>query len=85
MTKKNKKSLTILPTNQLLQQVWDYIISRPSKRGEFKKSAHESLFLLGWKVGLRISEAIGFDLSLEHQQPEYKNLYLLRGKRNKER
>ena len=82
---KSKKSLTVLPTNQLLQQVWDYIINRPIKRGEFKKSEHECLFLLCWKVGLRISEAIGFDLSLENQEPAYKNLYLLRGKKNKER
>ena len=82
---KKKKPLTILPTNQLLQQVWDYILTRPNKKGESKKLAHECLFLLGWKVGLRITEAIGFDLSLEHQQTEYKNLYLLRGKRAKER
>jgi len=82
---KSKKSLTVLPTNQLLQQVWDYILNRPIKRGEFKKSEHECLFLLCWKIGLRVSEAIGFDLSLEHQQSEYKNLYLLRGKRDKER
>lgn len=80
-----KKSLTVLPTNQLLQQVWDYILTRPNKKGEYKKLEHESLYLLCWKVGLRISEAIGFDLSLEHQQAEYKNLYLLRGKRDKER
>jgi len=80
-----KKSLTILPTNQLLQQVWDYILTRPNKKGEYKKLEHESLYLLGWKVGLRISEAVSFDLSLEHQQAEYKNLYLLRGKRSKER
>jgi hypothetical protein len=38
MTKKNKKPLTILPTQQLLSQVWDYIISRPGKKGETKKS-----------------------------------------------
>lgn len=82
---KNKKQLTILPTNQLLQQIWDYLLSRPNKKGESKKAEHECLFLLCWKAGLRISEAIGFDLSLEHQQPEYKNLYLLRGKRDKER
>ena len=82
---KKKKPLTILPTNQLLQQVWDYILTRPNKKGESKKPAHECLFLLGWKVGLRISEAINFDLSLEHQATEYKNLYLLRGKRQKER
>jgi len=80
-----KKSLTVLPTNQLLQQVWDYIINRSTKRGEYKKAEHECLYLLCWKAGLRISEAIGFDLSLEHQQSEYKNLYLLRGKRDKER
>lgn len=82
---KSKKQLTILPTNQLLQQIWDYLISRPNKKGESKKLEHECLFLLGWKVGLRISEAVGFDLNLEHQQVEYKNLYLLRGKRSKER
>ena len=51
---KTKKSLTVLPTNQLLAQVWDYIISRPIKRGEYKKSEHECLFLLCWKAGLRI-------------------------------
>ncbi|RHZ35326.1 hypothetical protein [endosymbiont GvMRE of Glomus versiforme] len=82
---KNNKPLTILPTNQLLQQVWDYITSRSPKKGEYKKLEHESLFLLCWKVGLRISEAIAFDLSLENQEVAYKNLYLLRGKRNKER
>jgi site-specific recombinase XerD len=80
-----KKDLTVLPTNQLLQQIWDYILTRPNKKGESKKTEHECLYLLGWKVGLRISEAVGFDLSLEHQQTEYKNLYLLRGKRDRER
>ncbi|CAJ0890554.1 2736_t:CDS:2 [Entrophospora sp. SA101] len=36
-------------------------------------------------AGLRITEAIGFDLNLEHQSLEYKGLYLLRGKRQKDR
>jgi len=79
------KNLTILPTNLLLQQVWDYIISRLSKRGEHKKEVMECLYLLGWKVGLRISEALNFDLSLEYGENQYKNLYLLRGKGKKER
>ncbi|CAJ0912280.1 9075_t:CDS:2 [Entrophospora sp. SA101] len=35
--------------------------------------------------GLRITEAVSFDPNLEHQSPEYKGLYLLRGKRAKER
>jgi hypothetical protein len=41
-----KKNLTILPTNQLLAQVWDYIISRATKRGEHKKELQECLYLL---------------------------------------
>jgi site-specific recombinase XerD len=45
----------------------------------------ECLYLLCWKAGLRISEALEFDLSLENQEPAYKNLYLLRGKGKKER
>ncbi|RHZ36230.1 tyrosine-type recombinase/integrase [endosymbiont GvMRE of Glomus versiforme] len=82
---KTKKPLTILPTNQLLNQIWDYLLTRPNKKGETKKAEHECLFLLCWKAGLRISEAISFDLNLEHGETEYKGLYLLRGKRQKER
>jgi len=80
-----KKELKVLPNQQLLSQIWDYLLTRPNKKGEFKKEINECLFLLCWKVGLRISEAISFDLNLEHQIPEYKGLYLLRGKRSKER
>ena len=79
------KKLSVLPTNQLLQQVWDYIINRPSKRGEHKKEIMECLYLLGWKVGLRISESLEFDLNLEHGESQYRNLFLLRGKGKKER
>jgi site-specific recombinase XerD len=82
---KRKKELTILPNQQLLNQVWDFILTRPNKKGEFRKNIHECLFLLCWKVGLRISEAVNFDLSLENQQTEYKNLFFLRGKGQKER
>ena len=80
-----KKELKVLPSQQLLSQIWDYLLTRPNKKGEFKKGINECLFLLCWKAGLRVTEAISFDLSLEHQQPEYKNLYFLRGKRSKER
>lgn len=80
-----KKELKVLPNQQLLNQIWDYFLARPNKKGEFKKEINECLFLLCWKVGLRITEAISFDLRLEHQQSEYKNLYFLRGKRSKER
>jgi len=42
-----KKPLTILPNNQLLNQIWDYLLTRPNKQGEFKKGINECLFLLG--------------------------------------
>ncbi|MEG7978682.1 MAG: hypothetical protein NY202_01940 [Mollicutes bacterium UO1] len=47
LEKVKSKKLIILPTNQLLQQVWDYLLTRPNKKGESKKDKHESLFLLG--------------------------------------
>ena len=68
----NKKPLTILPTNQLLQQIWDYIISRPNRRGEHKKEIVECLYLLGWKAGLRVSEAVNFDLSARTKKGLYR-------------
>jgi site-specific recombinase XerD len=34
---------------------------------------------------LRVSEAISFDLGMQHPEPEYGDLYLLRGKRKKDR
>ena len=82
---KNKRDLTVLPNAHFLNQIWEYLLTRPNKKGELKKAENECLFLLGWKVGLRVSEAVNFDLSLEHQDQQYKNLYLLRGKRQKER
>jgi hypothetical protein len=44
MTK--KKKLTLLPSQQLVQQIWDYLVTRPPKRGEQKKALLECLFLL---------------------------------------
>ncbi|CAJ0746969.1 21002_t:CDS:2 [Entrophospora sp. SA101] len=35
-------------------------------------------------TGLRITEAIGFNPELKHPEPEYQDLYLLRGKRKKD-
>ena len=55
------------------------------KVNERKKNDYECLFLLCWKVGLRISEAVSFDLSLIHSEAKYKNLYHLRGKGKKDR
>jgi hypothetical protein len=74
---RNQKILTLLPSQQLLQQIWAHLINRPRKRGEYKKNISECLFLLGWKVGLRISEAISFDLNLVNPEEQFQNLYLV--------
>jgi hypothetical protein len=41
-----KKELKVLPNQQLLNQIWDYLLTRPNKKGEFKKEINECLFLL---------------------------------------
>ena len=80
-----KSSRVRFPNLTLLEQITEQVKNIRNKRGEFKRKVHYGCYLLGSQVGLRISEAVNFDLGLEHQQSEYKNLYLLRGKRNKER
>lgn len=83
--KKPKKRLQQLPSQQLLQEIQDFIATRPNRKSERKRWLHYCLFLLCWKVGLRITEAINFNLELKHPEPEYQELYLLRGKRSKDR
>lgn len=83
--KKSKKRLQQLPSQQLLQEIQDFIVTRPNHKSERKKWIHCCLFLLCSKVGLRVSEAISFDLEMKHPEPEYGDLYLLRGKRKKDR
>jgi integrase len=64
----------MLPSPQLLNQVASFI----QARGKF---SYYCLFLLGKEAGLRISEAVKFDLSLKKN----KNLYLIQGKKHKKR
>lgn len=64
----------MLPTPQLLNQVASFIQGRG-------KSSYYCLFLLGEKAGLRVSEAVKFDLNLKKN----KNLYLIQGKKHKKR
>jgi len=63
-----------LPTPQLLNQVSQFIKEHSNKN-------YFCLFLLGSQSGLRISEAVNFDLSLKKGQ----NLYLIQGKGHKKR
>jgi site-specific recombinase XerD len=64
----------MIPTPQLLNKVTNFI----QTKGKF---SYYCLFLLGSKSGLRVSEAINFNLSLKKKA----NLYLIQGKRHKKR
>ena len=44
--KPKKRELMNLPNQQTLNQIWEYIIQRPNKKGEYKRAENESLFLL---------------------------------------
>ena len=64
----------MLPTPQLLNQVANFIKNSRNKN-------YYCLFLLGKEAGLRVSEAVKFDLNLKKS----KNLYLIQGKKHKKR
>jgi site-specific recombinase XerD len=64
----------MLPSLQLLNQIENFIQARG-------KSSFYGLFLLGKEAGLRVSEAVNFNLSLKKKP----NLYLIQGKKHKER
>ena len=64
----------MLPTSQLLNKVAKFI----QEQGKF---SYYCLFLLGKEAGLRVSEAVNFNLNLKKQQ----NLYLIQGKHYKKR
>ena len=64
----------MLPSPTLLNQVKNFIQGRG-------KSAYYCLFLLGKEAGLRVSEAVNFNLSLKKKS----NLYLIQGKKHKKR
>ena len=71
--------MTILPSLSLLNQINQFIQDR--EKGKF--SLNYGLFLLSWKSGLRVSEAVSFDYHLKH--PRHKDLYSVKGKGNKTR
>ena len=83
--KKTKKPLQQLPSQELLQEIQNFIANRPNHKAERKRWIHYGLFLLCWKSGLRVSEAVSFDLELAHPQPNLNNLYLIRGKGKRNR
>jgi site-specific recombinase XerD len=70
MSKQDKQ----IPTPQLLNKIENFI----QEKGKF---SYYCLFLLGKESGLRVSEAINFNLNLKKS----KNLYLIQGKHHKKR
>ncbi|KLL02758.1 MAG: tyrosine recombinase XerD [Mycoplasmataceae bacterium CE_OT135] len=71
----------MLPSQSILEQIPQQIFRIPNKRKESKRAEHYCLFLLGHKAGLRISEAVNFDLSAKTQN----GLYRIKSKGKKER
>jgi hypothetical protein len=53
----------ILPSLKELEQARGKIKNIPNKRGEFLRKVHYGCFLLCSESGLRISEAVKFDLN----------------------
>ncbi|KLL01690.1 MAG: tyrosine recombinase XerD [Mycoplasmataceae bacterium RC_NB112A] len=83
--KKSKKPLRQLPSQEILQEIQNFIATRPNHKAERKKWIHYGLFILCLKSGLRVSEAISFDLEMRHPNPKIEDLYLVRGKGRKDR
>jgi len=62
----------MLPTQQLLEKVSKEIMSVPNRKKESKRRIHYCLFLLGYKAGLRVSEAVKFDLASKVKKGLYR-------------
>ena len=63
----------MLPNPETLRQIPQQIFSIPNKPKESKRKIHYGLFLLCYEAGLRISEAVNFDLNSK----THKGLYCL--------
>ena len=62
----------MLPSLAVLERISERIMSVPNRRKESKREIHYGLFLLGYKSGLRISEAVRFDLATKTKQGLYR-------------
>lgn len=62
----------MLPTQQLLEKVSKEIKSIPNRRGEHLRKIHYGCYLLCSKAGLRVSEAVKFDLTNKTKQGLYR-------------
>ena len=71
----------MLPNLSLLKQIQQRIKNLPNKPGEYLRKIHYGCFLLGCNSGLRVSEAISFDLT----KKTVKGLYQVKTKGKRER
>jgi len=62
----------MLPSLQLLEKVSRRIMSVPNRRKERKRGVHFCCFLLCSKAGLRVSEAVSFDLANKTKKGLYR-------------
>ena len=67
-----KSSRVRFPNLTLLEQITEQVKNIRNKRGEFKRKVHYGCFLLCSKSGLRISEAVKFDLNSKNGKGLYR-------------
>ena len=60
------KSKKILPSLKELELVRGKIKKNPNKKGEYLRGVHYDCYLLCSESGLRISEAVKFDLNCKN-------------------
>ena len=63
----------MLPSLSLLEKIQQKIQNIPNRQGEYLRKTHYGCYLLCEKAGLRVSEAINFDLNSKN----HKGLYCL--------
>lgn len=62
----------MLPSLVDLEKITKKILTIPNRRKESKRGVHYGLFLLGYKSGLRVNEAVSFDLENKTKKGLYR-------------
>ena len=62
----------MLPNLLLLKQIKQQILKISNQQGEYKRQIHYGCYLLCEKAGLRVSEAVKFDLSTKTRKGLYR-------------
>jgi len=62
----------MLPSQETLTEIPQWILNIPNQRKESKRKEHYCCYLLCQKAGLRVSEAINFDLAAKERNGLYR-------------